>query len=103
MDDLDGFVRRKVRKEQVKLRKARFGDAKETGCALCGRTLPTSIVRLAHIKRRSHAVKGELLNLDNTMPASQTMGNCLSTRQVWQGSVVTQAYAFLGWASPIGR
>jgi hypothetical protein len=69
LDNLDGFVRRKVRKEQMKLRKARFGNAKETECALCGRTLPTSIVRLAHIKRRSHAVGAELLDLNNTMGA----------------------------------
>jgi hypothetical protein len=69
LDNLDGFVRRKVRREQMKLRKARFGNAKETECALCGRTLPTSIVRLAHIKRRSHAVGAELLDLNNTMAA----------------------------------
>jgi hypothetical protein len=69
LDSLDGFARRRVRKEQKKLRQARFGSRSHITCALCGRMLPVSIVRLAHIKPRSHAAREELLNLKNTMPA----------------------------------
>jgi len=69
VDNLDGFARRRVRKEQAKLRRARFGDHAEVTCTLCGRILPVEIVRLAHIKRRSQAEPHELLNLNNTMAA----------------------------------
>lgn len=69
LSDLDGFARAVVRREQQKLRSARFGALVEISCALCGRVLPVVLVRLAHIKRRAEATRDERLRLENTMPA----------------------------------
>ncbi|MEE4419578.1 hypothetical protein [Streptomyces bugieae] len=58
-----------VRREQSKLRRQLLGRAENFTCALCGRTLPTRMIRAAHIKRRSVATREEQLTLANLMPA----------------------------------
>ncbi|GAA3019715.1 hypothetical protein [Streptosporangium longisporum] len=57
------------RREQHKLRGAKFGKRTLLTCALCGRTLPRPLVRLAHIKLRSRATHTERLDLNNVMVA----------------------------------
>ncbi|MFD8914098.1 hypothetical protein [Streptomyces sp. NPDC059575] len=58
-----------VRREQAKLRRALLRGSAEMGCALCGRVLPSRLIRAAHIKRRSAATRAERLMLANIMPA----------------------------------
>ncbi|MFF6837367.1 hypothetical protein ACFY8X_01060 [Streptomyces tanashiensis] len=58
-----------VRREQQKIRKALIGARSTAGCAFCGRTLPSRLIRAAHIKRRSEASRQERLNLNNILPA----------------------------------
>ncbi|MFE4258476.1 hypothetical protein [Streptomyces sp. NPDC056883] len=57
------------RRERAKMRRARFGNATQLTCALCGRTLPSRFVRAAHIKRRSASSQVERLMLANIIPA----------------------------------
>ncbi|MEU9086150.1 hypothetical protein [Streptomyces sp. NPDC048357] len=57
------------RREQAKMRRARFGNATRLTCAICGRVLPSRFVRAAHIKRRSAASRVERLTLANIIPA----------------------------------
>ncbi|MDP9864873.1 MULTISPECIES: hypothetical protein [Streptosporangium] len=57
------------RREQQKLRGAKFGKRTLLTCALCGRTLPRKLMRLAHIKLRSRASHTERLDLNNVMGA----------------------------------
>ncbi|MET8047761.1 hypothetical protein ABZU75_09150 [Streptosporangium sp. NPDC005286] len=57
------------RREQQKLRRMKFGMHPLLTCALCGRTLPRKLVRLAHIKLRSRASHTERLDLNNVMSA----------------------------------
>ncbi|MBD0708397.1 MULTISPECIES: hypothetical protein [unclassified Streptomyces] len=58
-----------VRREQQKLRRALIGARATLTCAFCGRTLPSRLIRAAHIKRRSEASRQERLNLNNVLPA----------------------------------
>ncbi|MER7755279.1 hypothetical protein [Kitasatospora sp. NPDC097643] len=58
-----------ARREQAKLRRLKFRADVVIGCALCGRTLPTRLVRAAHIKRRSICSSIERRDLENLMPA----------------------------------
>ncbi|MFJ6795344.1 hypothetical protein [Streptomyces sp. NPDC091268] len=57
------------RREQAKMRRARFGNATRLTCAICGLVLPARFVRAAHIKRRSAASQVERLMLANIIPA----------------------------------
>lgn len=70
---LNAVAKAFVRREQSKLRRRLFRSLSEATCALCGRTLPTRMVRAAHIKRRSVATRVEQLTLANVMAAC-TMG-----------------------------
>lgn len=67
--DLNGLALTLVRKEQGRLRKAKFGGALEIKCSLCGRTLPARVVRAAHIKPRAKCTPSEMRDLDNVMGA----------------------------------
>ncbi|MFF3724589.1 hypothetical protein ACFYYM_19725 [Streptomyces erythrochromogenes] len=58
-----------VRREQQKLRRALIRGRATTRCSFCGRTLPSRLVRAAHIKRRSQASRLERLDLGNIVPA----------------------------------
>ncbi|MFD9687796.1 hypothetical protein ACFWXO_18785 [Kitasatospora sp. NPDC059088] len=72
IDVLSDFDRPTValaRREQAKLRKAKFNGAPVIGCALCGRELPAGLVRAAHIKRRSRCLSTERRDLANLMAA----------------------------------
>lgn len=57
------------KREQQKLRRTKFGTRTLLTCALCGRTLPRQLMRLAHIKLRSRASHTERLDLNNVMGA----------------------------------
>lgn len=70
--DVLGFDRPTMalaRREQSKLRKAKFKGASVIGCALCGRELPERLVRAAHVKRRSRCLPTERRDLENLMAA----------------------------------
>lgn len=69
LEGLDGSALRMTRREQRRLRLRMFGSRPDVVCALCGRRLPTDLVRLAHIKRRAEASFDERLTFANTMPA----------------------------------
>ncbi|MCG8916065.1 hypothetical protein L6E12_09710 [Actinokineospora sp. PR83] len=69
LDSLDGIALVLVRREQKRLRREMFGQAKSYTCSLCHRELPVSLLRLAHIKRRTEATTEERLNAANTMAA----------------------------------
>ncbi|AMM12333.1 hypothetical protein Salbus254_5905 [Streptomyces albidoflavus] len=58
-----------VRREQQKLRNVMLAGRAHLPCALCGRTLPSRLIRAAHIKRRSQASPEERLQLANIIPA----------------------------------
>jgi hypothetical protein len=58
--ELDLDVTTTARGEQKSLRQFLFGDAAVAECALCGRLLPVSLLRAAHIKRRSACTDDEL-------------------------------------------
>ena len=66
---VDSRAWKKVREEQRDLKKGKFGAAKYLDCALCGRTLPATVVRAAHIKARKYCQLEEYLQLANIMPA----------------------------------
>ncbi|MBO3752985.1 hypothetical protein J5X84_43650 [Streptosporangiaceae bacterium NEAU-GS5] len=57
------------RREQAKIRRAKFGTQARLTCSLCGRTLPRALVRIAHVKRRSMATHAERLDMDNVIAA----------------------------------
>lgn len=69
LEGLDGSALQMTRREQRRLRLRRFGSRPDVVCVLCGRRLPTDLVRLAHIKRRAEASFDERLTFANTMPA----------------------------------
>lgn len=67
--ELDQRARTLVRKEQQRLRAAKFGNAQRLQCALCQRMLPARIVHTAHIKRRRDCNIHERRDLANVMAA----------------------------------
>lgn len=68
-DDLDYSARVMLRREQRKLRKAKFKGAHELACALCGRLLPERLVHAAHVKKRSVSSYPERCDPSNIMGA----------------------------------
>lgn len=58
-----------VRKEQGKLRRLLFGDARSATCVLCGRSYPVSLLVAAHIKPRAECTLEERNDWrDNVVP-----------------------------------
>ncbi|MQY06521.1 hypothetical protein [Actinomadura macrotermitis] len=67
--DLDQRARTLVRKEQQRLRNAKFGKSTRLQCSLCGLKLPARVVHTAHIKRRRNCTFNERRDLANIMGA----------------------------------
>ncbi|MFE4972892.1 hypothetical protein ACFRAR_12345 [Kitasatospora sp. NPDC056651] len=71
--DIDGALDQRtltlVRREQQRLRRAKFGTAERITCALCGTSLPGRVVHTAHIKRRRDCDIYERRHLANVMGA----------------------------------
>ncbi|WP_441247384.1 hypothetical protein [Kitasatospora sp. McL0602] len=67
--ELDQRARTLVRREQQRLRRAKFGTAERITCALCGTSLPDRVVHTAHIKRRRDCDIYERRDLANVMGA----------------------------------
>ncbi|AIS00395.1 hypothetical protein [Streptomyces glaucescens] len=63
------LARALIRLEQAKLRRAMLRGASEAVCALCGRVLPSRLIRAAHVKRRSAATRQERRMMANIMAA----------------------------------
>ncbi|MDQ1059738.1 hypothetical protein QFZ23_003639 [Arthrobacter globiformis] len=55
----DGEITVKTRAEHHQLKSLLFKGKKESDCALCGRTLPVSLLITAHIKQRAQCSKEE--------------------------------------------
>ncbi len=58
-----------VRREQRKIRKALIGTRPTASCTFCGRTLPSRLIGMTHIKRHSEASRQERLSLNNIVSA----------------------------------
>lgn len=65
LDETDRKVERAERLEHAAVVAAVFGRAKEADCALCGSTLPRSLLVAAHIKKRARASLDERLDVHN--------------------------------------
>jgi hypothetical protein len=65
----DSETMAKVRVEQQKLRLKLLGKKRSAKCALCSRELPVTLLRAAHIKKRSECTDEERAQLDNVMLA----------------------------------
>jgi hypothetical protein len=65
----DGTATVKVRPEHSALKRAVFGRATTLECGLCGRELPTNLLVVAHIKRRTNATPKERTDPHIAMPA----------------------------------
>jgi hypothetical protein len=57
------------RMEMSAIRRAKLGFAAETQCDLCGRSLPNALLRVVHIKVRSHSSAAEWQDLANVLVA----------------------------------
>ncbi|WP_104088570.1 hypothetical protein [Arthrobacter sp. GMC3] len=65
----DGEVTVKTRAEHHKLKALLFKGQKEADCALCGKTLPVSLLITAHIKQRAQCSKSERIDQNVVMAA----------------------------------
>ncbi len=67
--ETDAVRQVKARLEQAALRRRLIGSNVTSTCVICGRTLPSKLMHVAHIKRRSECSTSERLNLANVMLA----------------------------------
>lgn len=65
----DGEITVKTRAEHHQLKKLLFKGKMESQCALCGRTLPLSLLVTAHIKKRAKCSKSERVDQHVVMAA----------------------------------
>ncbi|MFJ9608493.1 hypothetical protein ACIRS1_19370 [Kitasatospora sp. NPDC101176] len=68
-DNLDRAVVTFARREQARLRREKFNGASSIRCDLCGRTLPSGLVRAAHVRKRSRCNLEQRSHLANLMAA----------------------------------
>jgi hypothetical protein len=67
--DYDAYALVLIRREQSRLRSLKLGTNPTAACAICGRTLPSNLVRAAHIKRRADCTPAERDSLSNVLLA----------------------------------
>ncbi|MFG2905450.1 hypothetical protein ACGF13_10380 [Kitasatospora sp. NPDC048286] len=68
-DNLDRPVVALARREQARLRRAKFNGRSSIRCDICGRELPQGLVRAAHVRKRSQCNLEQRSHLANLMAA----------------------------------
>ncbi|MGW2872197.1 hypothetical protein [Kitasatospora sp. NPDC001225] len=68
-DSLDRPVVALARREQARVRRAKFNGRSSIRCDLCGRELPQALVRAAHVRKRSQSNLEQRSHLANVMAA----------------------------------
>ncbi|MGA5820201.1 hypothetical protein ACPC54_20320 [Kitasatospora sp. NPDC094028] len=68
-DDLDRLTTAIARREQTGLRRRMFNGSPSARCDLCGRTLPSRLVRAAHVRKRSECDADQRRDTANLMAA----------------------------------
>lgn len=72
--DLDSYSKVLIRKEQQYLRQILFGQSELHICDICGKRLPSDLLRAAHIKRRSECSLREKKDVKNIVFSACLIG-----------------------------